>query len=201
MAQICSFYFQLVECFLLMFLFFYLLMCFYLDFPSFDWWGCFVSCWYLVVSCCFLSVWFSLFLGLIQGYLFIQYINKETKHHNQPCISYKYSCLFSCWCFFVWCVVFLLSPRFIWLPCGFYSLSDFVSSDSIAGCGTLSVGHACVCWKGTRSWFAAFALTASASSVVPMMGMETFVHLPCKNCLDLVSNVGTKVVCTVGKQK
>ena len=80
-------------------------------------------------------------------------------------------------------------------------LSDFVSSDSIAGCGTLSVGHACVCWKGTRSWFAAFALTASASSVVPMMGMETFVHLPCKNCSDLVSNVGTKLVCKAGKQK
>ena len=80
-------------------------------------------------------------------------------------------------------------------------LSDFVSSDSIAGCGTSSVGHACVCWKGTRSWFAAFALTASASSVVPMMGMETFVHLSYKNCSDLVSNVSTKVVCKVEKQK
>lgn len=40
------------------------------------------------------------------------------------------------------------------------------------GYGTLSVGHVCECWKVTRSWCAAFALTTKGLSVAPTMGQS-----------------------------
>ena len=116
MAQICSFYFQLVEC-----VFWISLL--WIDgvvlFPVGTWL-------YLVDFCLYGSPFFLDWYKDIYSYSTLtkrQNITNATKHHkyNEPCISYKYSCLFFLLVFFVWCVVFLLSPRFIWLPCGFYS--------------------------------------------------------------------------------